>query len=113
MTLYNETMARKTITINEDTHKELVKLGVYGESMDGIIRKLIDCYKDNNKNEEKELSKDFTREEFEEYCDHVLNLYGIKNMIPRDFKPDEKEIEKLMKKWKEDLATEKDEKSKK
>lgn len=45
MTLYNETMARKTITINEDTHKELVKLGVYGESMDGIIRKLIDHYK--------------------------------------------------------------------
>jgi predicted CopG family antitoxin len=44
MTLYNEIMARKTITINEDTHRELVKLGVYGESMDGIIRKLIDHY---------------------------------------------------------------------
>ena len=43
---YNEiTMARKTITINEDTHKELVKLGVYGESMDDIIKKLINHYK--------------------------------------------------------------------
>ena len=42
---YNEiTMARKTITINEDTHRELVKLGVYGESMDDIIRKLINHY---------------------------------------------------------------------
>ena len=44
---YNEisTMARKTITISEETHRELVKLGVYGESMDGIIRKLIDHYR--------------------------------------------------------------------
>ena len=42
---YNEiTMARKTITINEETHRELVKLGVYGESMDDIIRKLINHY---------------------------------------------------------------------
>ena len=47
-------MARKTITINEDTHKELVKLGVYGESMDGIIRKLIDHYKGkSNMNDKK------------------------------------------------------------
>ena len=54
MTLYNETMARKTITIIEDTHKELVKLGVYGESMDGIIRKLIDHYKGkSNRNDKK------------------------------------------------------------
>ena len=43
---YNETtMTRKTITINEDTHKELVKLGVFGESMDDIIKKLINHYK--------------------------------------------------------------------
>ena len=43
---YNEiAMARKTITINEDTHKELVKLGVYGESMDDIIKKLINHYR--------------------------------------------------------------------
>jgi len=42
---YNEiTMARKTITINGETHRELVKLGVYGESMDDIIRKLINHY---------------------------------------------------------------------
>ena len=47
---YNEiTMARKTITINEDTHKELVKLGVYGESMDDIIKRLIEFYQEKNK----------------------------------------------------------------
>jgi predicted CopG family antitoxin len=38
-------MARKTITINEETHRELVKLGVYGESMDDIIKKLINHYR--------------------------------------------------------------------
>ena len=49
---YNEiTMARKTITINEDTHKELVKLGVYGESMDDIIKRLIEFYQEKNKDE--------------------------------------------------------------
>lgn len=49
MTSYNETtMARKTITINEDTHKQLVKLGVYGESMDGIIKRLIDYWIDSH-----------------------------------------------------------------
>jgi predicted CopG family antitoxin len=58
MTLYNETMARKTITINEDTHKELVKLGVYGESMDGIIRKLIDHYKGKSNIEVKPTNVD-------------------------------------------------------
>jgi len=36
---------RKTITINEETHRELVKLGIYGESMDDIIRKLINHYR--------------------------------------------------------------------
>ena len=41
---YNEIMARKTITINEDTHKQLVKLGVYGESMDDIIKRLINYW---------------------------------------------------------------------
>jgi predicted CopG family antitoxin len=43
---YNEiTMARKTITISEETHRELVKVGVYGESMDDIIKKLLNHYK--------------------------------------------------------------------
>ena len=36
---------RKTISISEETHAELVKIGVYGESIDTIIRKCVDAYK--------------------------------------------------------------------
>ena len=34
---------RKTVSISDDTHKELVKLGVYGETIDDIIRKCIEA----------------------------------------------------------------------
>jgi hypothetical protein len=40
---------RKTVSISDDTHKELVKLGVYGETIDDIIRKCIEAYKKQNK----------------------------------------------------------------
>ena len=40
---------RKTITINEDTYRELVKVGVYGESIDDIIKRLLDFYERNRK----------------------------------------------------------------
>ena len=40
---------RKTITINEDTYRELVKVGVYGESLDYIIKRLLDFYEKNRK----------------------------------------------------------------
>lgn len=39
---------RKTVSISDDTHKELVKLGVYGETIDDIIRKCIEAYKREN-----------------------------------------------------------------
>jgi Putative antitoxin len=42
-------MRRKTITINEDTHRELVKLGIYGESIDDIIKRLIGEHKEKHK----------------------------------------------------------------
>lgn len=45
----NMIMGRKTITINEDTHRELVKLGVYGESVDDIIKRLLDFYERHRK----------------------------------------------------------------
>ncbi len=45
----NTKMGRKTITINEDTHRELVKVGIYGESMDDIIKRLLDFYEKNRK----------------------------------------------------------------
>lgn len=45
----NTKMGRKTITINEDTHRELVKLGIYGESMDDIIKRLIGEHKEKHK----------------------------------------------------------------
>jgi len=38
-------MGRKTVSVSEETHKELAKLGVYGESIDDIIRKCIESYK--------------------------------------------------------------------
>lgn len=40
---------RKTITINEDTYRELVKVGVYGESIDDIIKRLLDFYERHRK----------------------------------------------------------------
>ena len=45
----NMIMGRKTITINEDTHRELLKLEVYGESVDDIIKRLLDFYERHRK----------------------------------------------------------------
>ena len=45
----NMIMGRKTITINEDTYRELIKVGVYGESMDDIIKRLIGEHKEKHK----------------------------------------------------------------
>ena len=45
----NMIMGRKTITINEDTHRELLKLEVYGESVDDIIKRLLDFYESHRK----------------------------------------------------------------
>jgi predicted CopG family antitoxin len=42
-------LARKTVSISEETHSELTKLGVYGETLDDIIRKCIEAYKKQNK----------------------------------------------------------------
>lgn len=42
-------LARKTVSISEETHAELTKLGVYGETIDDIIRKCIEAYKKLNK----------------------------------------------------------------
>ena len=42
-------LARKTVSISEETHFELTKLGVYGETIDDIIKKCIDAYKKVNK----------------------------------------------------------------
>ncbi|CAN5376264.1 hypothetical protein BH18THE2_BH18THE2_25000 [soil metagenome] len=36
---------RKNISISDETHAELNKLGVRGESFDDIIRKCIEAYK--------------------------------------------------------------------
>jgi predicted CopG family antitoxin len=35
----------KTIRVEDDTHNELVKIGGYSETMDDIIKKLIEAYK--------------------------------------------------------------------
>lgn len=32
----------KTISVSDETHERLVKLGKYGESMDDIIKKLLE-----------------------------------------------------------------------
>ena len=40
---------RKTVSISDETHKDLVKLGVYGETIDDIIKKCIEAYKRENK----------------------------------------------------------------
>jgi hypothetical protein len=42
-------VSRKTVSISEETHAELTKLGVYGETIDDIIKKCIDAYKKLNK----------------------------------------------------------------
>jgi len=42
-------LARKTVSISEETHLELTKIGVYGETIDDIIRKCIEAYKKQNK----------------------------------------------------------------
>ncbi len=38
----------KTLRVSDQTHKELTKLGSYSDSMDDIIKKLIDSYKKVN-----------------------------------------------------------------
>ena len=42
-------VSRKTVSISEETHSELTKIGVYGETIDDIIKKCIDAYKKVNK----------------------------------------------------------------
>ena len=39
----------KTLRVSDQTHKELIKLGSYSESMDDIIKKLVESYKKVNK----------------------------------------------------------------
>jgi predicted CopG family antitoxin len=39
----------KAIRIDEELHKELAKLGKYGDSMGDIIRRLLEHYKKTNK----------------------------------------------------------------
>lgn len=34
----------KTLSVSEETHKDVVKLGTYGESMDDIIKRLVIFY---------------------------------------------------------------------
>lgn len=34
----------KTLRVSDETHKELAKLGTYGDTMEDIIRKLLDYY---------------------------------------------------------------------
>lgn len=42
-------VGKKNITIREDIYRELVKLGGHGESMDDIIKKLLDFYERHRK----------------------------------------------------------------
>lgn len=42
-------IARKNISISEDLHEKLNKIGLRGESFDDIIRKCYDAYKKMNK----------------------------------------------------------------
>jgi len=43
---YDEALlALKTIKVSDETHKELGKLGAWGETMDDIIAKCIKSYK--------------------------------------------------------------------
>jgi hypothetical protein len=45
----NEVVGLKTIKVSDETHKELGKLGAWGETMDGIIGKCIKSYKKEHK----------------------------------------------------------------
>ena len=36
---------KRTIGVTEETYRELVKVGGYGETMDHIIRKCVEAYK--------------------------------------------------------------------
>jgi predicted CopG family antitoxin len=47
--IIKQLLGRKTVSISEETHTELTKLGVYGETIDDIIRKCIEAYKKANK----------------------------------------------------------------
>jgi hypothetical protein len=44
-----EELVLKSLKVSDDTHKELTKLGTWGESMDDIIRRLIKSYKDKER----------------------------------------------------------------
>lgn len=43
------TIEMKTIKVSDESYKELTKLGVCGDSMDDIIKKLLTCYRNSNK----------------------------------------------------------------
>jgi predicted CopG family antitoxin len=40
----------KTLKVSDEIHKELSKIGMWGESMDDIVRKLVDYYKKGHSN---------------------------------------------------------------
>jgi len=42
----------KTLNVEEETHRELKEIGDYDDTMDDIIRKLIDHYKEGKNNED-------------------------------------------------------------
>ena len=42
---FRKHMARKTISVSKENHKELIKLGSYSKNMDDIIRRLIENWK--------------------------------------------------------------------
>ena len=42
-------VSRKTVSISEETHSELTKIGVYGETIDDIIKKCVEAYKRERK----------------------------------------------------------------
>ena len=43
----------KTLKVKESTHSELAKMGVWGESMDSIIAKLLTSYREKEIKEKK------------------------------------------------------------
>ena len=55
MTITTSILNRKTVSISDNTHKELVKLGVYGETIDDIIRKCIESYKREKKQQQPQM----------------------------------------------------------
>ena len=44
-----EALDMKTIRVSDQTHKELTKLGNYGDSMDDIIKRIVEVYKKEKK----------------------------------------------------------------